>query len=114
MADDKDRKDAEAAVAEAEAVLREAQERLVEEQGELRALVTRDVPMMVVEVLPDAHISHGGKDYFGAAYGVRDDDDSDKPERMLHGEDSGTELVLDGPTAIALVMQGQVRIVRSQ
>jgi hypothetical protein len=119
MADDKkkdpspaeQRATAEEAVAKAQADLEAAQSRLAEEQGELRAVVTRDIPQMVVEVMPNVHIQHEGKNYHGVEYGVRVDDP--KGERMLHGDDEGSELTLDGPTAVALVMDGKVKILRS-
>lgn len=93
---------AEQRVAEAQQALDEAKAQLVEAQGELRATVSRDVPQMVVEVLPGNHISHEGQDYYGEDYPLE------------HGESAGSEFTLDGPTAIALVMAGQVRIVSSE
>ena len=42
--------DATAKVAEAEAALEDARNKLAETQGELRAIVTREVPQMVVEL----------------------------------------------------------------
>jgi hypothetical protein len=103
------RADAEKRVADAEAALEDARNKLTEEQGELRAVVTREIPQMVVECLPNVHIAHGGKSYHGVEYGVIEG----ASDRFLHGEDSGPELTLDGPTAIALVMDGKVKIVRS-
>lgn len=101
-------------VKQAEHKLAENREELVEAQSELRALKSRDIPQMVVEVLPNVHIQHGGKNYHGAEYGVRYDDDGNAQEdRTLHGDDHGTVLVLDGPTAMGLVLEGKVYIERS-
>lgn len=108
------RRSVEEEVREAERRLDEAREHLAEAQGDLRAVVTRDVPQMVVEVMPNAHIVHEGKGYYGAEYGFAPEGNFAKDdERMLHGKDHGPQLTLDGPTAIALVMEGAVKIVRS-
>lgn len=71
------------------------------EQGELQARVFREQPAMIVRVKPDAVVVHEGQAYHGKDY------------PLTHGEDAGEELKLDGPTAMALAMQGQVDIVRS-
>lgn len=105
-----ERKTAEQRVAEAQAMLEAAQATLAEEQGELRAVVTRDIPKFVVEVLPNVVVGHEGKMYHGVEYGTQYGPEGD---RLLHGEDHGIELVLEGPTAMALVMDGKVKMLRS-
>lgn len=88
-------------VEDAQEQLREAQLALAESQGELTAVVMREQPQMIVEVMPGVHISHEDKNYYGEGY----------PE--IHGDSDGTELTLDGPTAMQLALLSQVRIVRS-
>lgn len=88
-------------VKDAQDALAAAQAELAESQGELQSTVTRSVPKMVVRVKPNAHVVHEGKSYTGAEY------------PGIHGDDHGNEVELDGPTAMALVMQGQVDILRS-
>ncbi len=80
-----------------------------EGSGELQALVTRDVPQMVIEVADDATITHEGKAYHGKDYGKTPGED----KARSHGEGEGTELTVDGPTAFSLVMSGAAKIVRS-
>lgn len=105
---------AEQRVREAEAALEAARAELAESQGELRAVRTSNMPRMLVRVKPNVHVSHEGKSYYGEEYGVlRDSEGEPLGERMLHGDDSGQELALDGPTAMALVLEGQVDILRS-
>jgi hypothetical protein len=105
---------AEERVRAAEEALEAARAELAESQGDLRALRTQNVPMMLVRLKPNVHVQHEGKDYFGDEYGVRFDDDGNPAgDRLLHGDDNGQELVLDGPTAMSLVLEGQVDIVRS-
>lgn len=110
-----ERKAAEEKVAAAQKQLEDAQAKLAESRGELlSAQVSRDVPQMVVRVKPTALVVHEGKAYHGEQYGIRAEDDTASPDRMLHGEDHGVEVVMDGPTAMALMMQGQVDILRSE
>jgi hypothetical protein len=105
---------AEQRVRDAEAALEAARAELSESQGELRATRTANMPTMLVRLKPNVHISHGGKSYFGAQFGERlDEDGNPQVDRFLPGDDSGEELALDGPTAMALVLEGQVDILRS-
>jgi hypothetical protein len=114
MADAKKEPTAEEQVAAAEAALEAARAKLDEARGEVRTQIYREVPQMVVRVKPNAHVVHEGKSYHGAEYGIRADDTADPPDRMFHGEDSGTDLTLDGPTAFALVLEGAVDILHSE
>jgi hypothetical protein len=88
---------------EARERLEAAQAELAEAQGEVRAAVYRDVAPLVVRVLPNQHVVHEGKNYYGEGYPqIHGDSDSDN-----------SEFEIDGPTAFALVMGGHVAIVRS-
>lgn len=68
----------------------------------LPVTVTRDVPPIMVEVLPGNTISEGGKSYYGEGY-------PSAPE----GHEGNDRVTLDGPTAIALVQSGHASIVGS-
>jgi hypothetical protein len=65
--------------------------------------VTRDVPPITVEVLPGNTVSEGDQVYYGEGYPFA-------PE----GHTGNDQVTLDGPTAIALVQAGHVRIVGSE
>lgn len=69
----------------------------------LPVTVTRDVPRMTVELLPNTTISEGGVAYYGEGY-------SGAPE----GHTGNDQVLLDGPNAIALVQSGHARIVGSE
>lgn len=75
------------ALASARAQLVEAQERAAEAASGLTAVVTRNLPPIPCVVLDDNTMTHDGKHY-GA----------------------GDPILLDGPTAIAMVQQGHVKI----
>lgn len=102
-------KSAEQRVQEAEAALEAARAELADSQGELRAVKTKDVPMMVIRVKPNSVVGHEGRMYHGVEYGVI----KGSKDRLIHGEDHGTDLTIDGPTAMALLLDGKVDIVKS-
>lgn len=99
QADQQAVQEAEERVREAQAALQEAAQAAAEAGQGLAVTRTRAVPDMAVEVMPGHTISHDGKTYFGEGYTFAPDDHK--------GND---ELTLPGPTALALMQQGAVRI----
>lgn len=81
-----------------EALQAAAQEAADAGQG-LAAAVTQNIPEMEVEVMPNHSISHNDTVYFGEGYPLA-------PE----GHEGGDTLTLEGPTALALLQAGAVRI----
>lgn len=83
-----DRKAAEKRLADAQERLAKAADDLSDAQVGLTPFVSRDVPDVIVEVLPDNVVSREGKQY-----------------------ESGDTVHLAGPEALALVSLGHARIV---
>lgn len=95
---ERERRDAEAKLADARARLEEAQQAAAEAGSGLAAVTTRNIPEMEVEVLPGNTVSHNGVTYYGEGYSIAPD------------EHAGSRLTVDGPTALALMQAGHVRI----
>lgn len=94
-----DTREAAKAVEDAQAELLAAQERAAEAGQGLAAARMQNVPEMEVEVVEGSLISHNDKAYYGEGYPLAPDDHK--------GNDT---LKLDGPTALALMQSGHVRI----
>lgn len=94
-----DKEAAEARLADARERLEQAQLDAAEAGAGLAATVMQNIPEMDVEVLPGNSVSHGDRVFYGEGYPLAPDDHK--------GNDS---LSLDGPTALALMQLGHVRI----
>jgi hypothetical protein len=86
-------------LADAQAALEEARQEAADAGAGLAAVTTRGIPEMIVEVAPGNTVSHDGETYYGEGYPFA-------PE----GHKGNDELSLDGPTAIALMQGGHVRV----
>lgn len=82
-----EREKAQDKLAAAQENLAKAQEEAAEAGATLAAVVTREVPDMIVEVLPGNEVKHGDKLYT-----------------------EGQKVSLEGPTAVALLQMGHVMI----
>lgn len=98
MAKDDSAAQAEKRNAEAQEALAKAQEAAAEAASGLAVTKTRNIPKMTVEVTPGNMIGHEGKFYYGEGYALAPD------------EHDGDTVVLDGPTAMNLMMLGMVRV----
>jgi hypothetical protein len=94
-----DREEAQRRFDEAQEALQQAQQEAAEAGQGLAATVTQNIPEMGVEVLPGNSVSHNNEVYYGEGYPLA-------PE----GHEGGDRLTLDGPTALALLQAGTVRI----
>lgn len=95
----KERQEAQRRAKEAQERLEKAREEAAEANSGLSAMVTKGVPMMRVVVNPGCHVSHEDKPYYGEGYPF-----------APKGHSGGDEVDLDGPTALALMQQGQVSV----
>lgn len=96
---DAEQAEAEKRLAEARTRLEKAQADAAEAGSGLRAVTMQNIPEMEVEVVPGSMISHNDKAYYGEGYALA-------PE----GHEGNDTLSLDGPTALALMQQGYVKI----
>lgn len=94
-----ERASAEERVQKANLALAAAAQEAAEAGAGLSAAVTRDVAPMLVEVNPNNTIGHGDKQYFGEGYPLA-------PE----GHKGNDTVTLEGPVALALMMQGVVTV----
>jgi hypothetical protein len=96
---DTEREAAEKRMADARVTLAAAAQEAAEAGSGLAAATMRDIPDVIVEVLPNNSVSHNDKTYYGVGYPFAPD-----------GHTKADTLKLEGPTAMALMASGHVVI----